>query len=76
MKIYPQRTKNELTAWAPLRLGGQVRFGARYRPSYPLENFLSEALVISCVVDMHATHAVSVGANEKLTNPIVYADDS
>ena len=38
MKIYTHRTKNNLTAWA------QTGLGAWYRPSYPLKNFLSEAL--------------------------------
>ena len=29
-------------------MGPDKAWGARYRPSYPLENFLSEALAISC----------------------------
>ena len=49
MKIYTQPTKNDSTAWAPIRLGGRITFGARYRPSYPLEIFLSEALNTTAV---------------------------
>ena len=50
IKINTHPTKNDLTSWAAIRLGGPIRFGARYRPSYPLENFLSEALVVGNVL--------------------------
>ena len=40
MKIYTHRAKNDLTVWAPDKV-----WGARYQPSYPLEKFLSKALM-------------------------------
>ena len=45
MKIYTHRAKNDLMAWPPDKVWGPNKiWGARYQPSYPMENFLTEAL--------------------------------
>ena len=45
MKIYTHQAKNDL-----MHVGPPIRFGgARYQPSYPLENFLSEALSVDTI---------------------------
>ena len=39
MKIYTHQTKNDLTAWAPIRLEGPIRFGGPVSTFVPPENF-------------------------------------
>ena len=45
MRIYTHPTKNDFTAWAPIRLAGANKiWGPGIDLRTPLENFLSEAL--------------------------------